>query len=342
VIAPVPAWIIGGRFQGTGLIQPGGQRRDVRILEEIDHADTVAKRRLHGQQPDGVAAEIEEVVVHTHLVEPQHVLPDSGYSSFGRCAWPRVRTVQFRPGRRRCGQAGAVELPRPADRQPVHRDDDLRQHVAGQPFIQPGAQFARTGRRSRVTRHVCHDRRSGAGVPADDRRLADVRMSRQHRLDLPQLDAEATYLDLRVGPSEEGELSVRLVPDQVSGAVEPRTRRPERIGDESLRGQAGTCDVAATHALAAQVQLAGHAERHRPHTAVQDIRAAVGHRPADLYWLAGPQLGARSVHGRLARPVRVDQPPAGRRPLGRQFGRACLAADDKRAQLGQRAGRAPY
>ena len=85
----------------------------------------------------------------------------------------------------------------------------------------------------------------------------------QHRLDLAQLDPEAADLDLVVEPAEELEVAVRPLARQVAGAVEPRAGRlAERVGDEALGRELRPVEVAAGQAGAADVQLAGHADRH--------------------------------------------------------------------------------
>ena len=62
---------------------------------------------------------------------------------------------------------------------------------------------------------------------------------RERGLDLAQLDPEAADLDLVVGAAEELAAAPSRGPaDQVAGAVHPRARRAERVGDEPLRGQA--------------------------------------------------------------------------------------------------------
>ncbi|MCY1516520.1 hypothetical protein D9M68_511540 [compost metagenome] len=60
---------------------------------------------------------------------------------------------------------------------------------------------------------------------------------------------------------------------QVAGAIQAPAAA-ERIGDEALGGQPGTAVVAARQALAADVQLAGHAIRHRLQVGVQHMGGA--------------------------------------------------------------------
>ena len=67
-----------------------------------------------------------------------------------------------------------------------------------------------------------------------------------------------------IEPAQELDVAIGQPPRQVAGAV--HARRPggaEGIGDEPLGRQLGRRQVAAPHPDAADVQLAGHADRHR-------------------------------------------------------------------------------
>ena len=102
-----------------------------------------------------------------------------------------------------------------------------------------------------------------AGVPGDA------------GLDLAELDAEAADLDLVVDAAEVLDVAVREAARQIAGAVEPWPAEwCERVRDEALGGQLGAVEIAARHAGAADVDLAGHADRARAR------RADRGGRPA--------------------------------------------------------------
>jgi len=127
-----------------------------------------------------------------------------------------------------------------------------------------------------------------------DGRLADGRVSRQGRFDLARLDAVAADLDLEVAPSQELELPVRAESGDVAGPVHPRSRTAgERIRHEPLRGERGPSVVSARQARAADIDLAGRADRREPEIVGQEIDRGVRDRPADR-----GQLGPA---GRLAR-----------------------------------------
>src|SRR6266511_4372386 len=95
-------------------------------------------------------------------------------------------------------------------------------------------------------------------------------MRGEHRLDLAELDAEAADLDLQVDAAEVLELAAGAADGEIAGAIEPLARRAERVGDEALRGEVGTSGVAARHAVAADMDLAGHAHRHEVAVPVEE------------------------------------------------------------------------
>ncbi len=82
---------------------------------------------------DGVAAEVEEVVVDTDPADPEHVRPDAGEQLFLRCA--RLDVTAVGGGGRGPvggGQRGPVDLAVDGERQRVQHGDARRDHVLGQ------------------------------------------------------------------------------------------------------------------------------------------------------------------------------------------------------------------
>ena len=116
-------------------------------------------------------------------------------------------------------------------------------------------------------------------------------MRGERGLDLAELDAVAADLDLVVDAAEELELAVGPPAGEVAGAVEPRARlAAERVGDEALGGQVGPVEVAARHAGAADVELAGDADRHRLEVPRRARRAAC--------WRSAGRSGSAPVSAR--------------------------------------------
>src|SRR5205823_5810174 len=108
-----------------------------------------------------------------------------------------------------------------------------------------------------------------------DHGVAHVRGLSEHRLDFSELDAIAAELDLEVGSTDVDEVSVRQKAGNVPGAVEPFAGT-ERIVDEALPGEIRPAPIPTGEAIAADVELARHADGHESHRAVEDVDAHVG------------------------------------------------------------------
>ena len=165
--------------------------------------------------------------------------------------------------------------------------------------------------------------------------------------DLAELDAKAAQLDLVVQAPEELQLAVGAPPALVAGAIQARARlRRERVGDEPLCRQVGTAQIAVGQARAADVELTGHADRHRLAAGVEHVDLGVGEGPADR--------DRREIRGQLRRdaiaggerralggPVAVDQLHVRAQHLLRSADvpdRQRLAAGEDLADPGQRLG----
>ena len=153
-------------------------------------------------------------------------------------------------------------------------------------------------------------------------------MAGQRRLDLPRLDAEAAQLHLVVGAAEELDLAVGREARQVARPIEPLAGSAQRMGDEALRRQAGPAEVAAREARPADVELAGHPQRHRLELRIEQPDPQVRDRAAD---------GDRAPCGARQRPVRrhVD------RRLGGTVEVVQLMFRQARARLPAARGNAP-
>ena len=159
-------------------------------------------------------------------------------------------------------------------------------------------------------------------------------MREQHRFDLTELDAVATYLHLVVPATEELQDAVGAVAGEVARLVEPGSGHGgKRIRDESLSGEIGTVEISACDTVTSDEQLAGDTDRHGLQMAVQDIELRVGDGPADRHGafdvFAGGYLIDAAADDRLCRPVFVDQPSLGRvlAPERQMLARQGLATD---------------
>ena len=120
------------------------------------------------------------------------------------------------------------------------------------------------------------------GVPHHHRRL-DVRVGGEHRLHLGRLDPYPVDLELVIGPADELQAPVGAPPDLVAGAVEAGAGRPVLVGHEPFGGQVRPVQIAPAQVGPTDVELADHADRHRPTVGVEDLDADVGQRAPDRH-----------------------------------------------------------
>ena len=113
--------------------------------------------------------------------------------------------------------------------------------------------------------------------------LLDGRMAAQRRLDLAELDAVPANFHLPIEARQIFDVGVGKASHPVAGAIKPAAGRPERIGDEALGGECGPAPVAVREAVAADMQLACGAGRHRLEPGIQHVARAVGDRSADRH-----------------------------------------------------------
>ena len=302
----------GGAAPGAaiaGAVEPGREAGDRGVLEPGAHRHAAAERarqpRGHLRDQQRVAAEREEVVEHAEPRHRQRLLVRGGDDLLGR--GPR-RDRGALPGERRPrrgGQRLAIDLAAAGERQRGERDEPRGDHVVGQRGREVRPERVVRGRGGRGAGGVAG--RGGARHDvADQPHVARAILARDHGgagdrgvrgergLDLAELDAVAADLDLEVGAAEAlqraaavGELAPAA---EVAGAVHPRAGLdPRRVGDEPLGGQLGPTEVAERHAVAADVELADHADR----------APAGGPRRARGPWCW--RSGGRSGSGRRAR-----------------------------------------
>ncbi len=154
-----------------------GQAGDRLVLEELpggDREPRPAGPRHHLDAEDRVAAELEEVVVHPHPLEAEHLAPDRGQPLLPRVAG-RGRAGQP-GGRRRRGERPAVDLALGGERQRGERHEGRRHHVLRQPAAQEGPQLY-VRRRRRFVAAGGHEIGHQAPFPRHHLRLADPRVA---------------------------------------------------------------------------------------------------------------------------------------------------------------------
>src|ERR1041385_8778129 len=97
-------------------------------------------------------------------------------------------------------------------------------------------------------------------------------MTRQHRLNLAQLDTIPTHLHLMVDAAHELQRSIRAPARPIARPVHPRSRlRAERVRHKLLRGQFRTVQITARQPCAADVKLTRHARAGRFSVTIEDV-----------------------------------------------------------------------
>ncbi|MCY1283821.1 hypothetical protein D9M70_327080 [compost metagenome] len=302
-----------GLFDRSGAADGGGQAGHARRIEQR------AQRQLHGERlahpcddahgQQRMPADLEEVVVAPYPFGAQHLGPDRRQAGFHLA--DRRAVFAALPVRRR--QRLALQLAVGAERHAFQVDQSRRHHVvrqlAAQGFAQRIAPAARVGHRL-VRGDIADQLRAGRRRQRHHHRFAHLRLLEKTRLDLAQLDAQAAQFHLMVDAPGVVDHPVGTPARQVAGAVHALARRAERIGDETLGGQPGAAEVAARQVDPGDVQLAGHAHRHRLQFAVEDQQPGVGDRPADGHRMPARLVDAgpvADVDGRLGGAIEVVQ-----------------------------------
>jgi len=154
-------------------------------------------------------------------------------------------------------------------------------------------------------------------VPGPDRHgddLAHLRVLREQRRHLGEVDPVAPNLELVVLPPPKLEPAGRQQRGPVPGAVHAGAGH-ERVRHEPLLGQRRVADVPAGEPVAADVEIADLADRQRTQRPVQHIGRRAGHRRPDRHRRAAPvpagQRERGADHTVLRRAVAVDDLEAG-------------------------------
>ena len=231
-------------LERLGGIDNRAQRRDRAVFEHLQRCAVHPAQLRLGDQLDGedaVAAEGEEGVVDADLRAAEQFGEDLGEHQFGRRLRGAVRGVVGDEHRFR--QCFSIELADRVDGDLVQDDKGGGDHIGGQGVgrrgtdvrdielgaghpHQVGGEGGGTGRTRNTQCHSEIDTIDGA----------------EHRVDLAEFDALATYLHLEVGATEVFQRQsggrASTAPDRLCGTAE-FTGAAERVGDESLRGQLG-------------------------------------------------------------------------------------------------------
>ncbi|MNQ65864.1 hypothetical protein D3C85_803330 [compost metagenome] len=112
-------------------------------------------------------------------------------------------------------------------------------------------------------------------------RFAHPGLLQQARLDFAQLDSETANFHLVVDTANVLDHPVGVETRQVAGAIQARARRGKRIGDKAFGRQLRSLKIPPGQQLAADHQLAHHADRSGQAVVVQYVSMSPRQRPAD-------------------------------------------------------------
>ncbi len=245
------------------------------------------------------------MILTPHPIQLQHLRPNP---SNHRLHLPLRRFIGATQHRLhpRLRQPLAIQLPRRIKRPHLHPHKRRRHHVLRQPLHHVTAQ--RLKPRHRITNSEI---RHQPLIPNQRRHLAQCRMRRQPRLNLPQLQPHPTQLHLKVIAPQKLQVPVRQIPHQIPRAIQPIPRHKRAI-DKPLRRHLLQPQIPASHAHPADMQLPTAPQRHRPIMLIQYVKPGITDGPPNRqlqprHRRTRLQRPGTAVHRRLGRSVDVMQ-----------------------------------
>ncbi len=304
------------RLANRCVVVGGARRRDERsnrppVIEvpDAEHHAADPRSRDHTQRQDGIAAELEVVVVDPDARHPKSFGPDLAERTFA----VRARRGEHGPrGTLGLRKRMHVQLAVRSERSCVDSQHMGRHHIVRQRPLEDGSERRHLEARIPCD-HIRHELPDAGARPYDDDGVVDAALGAKGRLDLTGLDSETPNLDLRVGAAEILDVADFGPASQIAAPVQPRPRaRRERIRHESLGRQRRPAQVAAAHARAADVDLAAHAHGRRFERLIEHIEAQVRNLRADHASGARRHVGETHqpichVDGRLRDAVHVHE-----------------------------------
>ncbi|MNJ19292.1 hypothetical protein D3C77_136120 [compost metagenome] len=301
------------RTSARGLCQCSRQVTQARGVEHLAHGHLKPQallqpcHHLHGQQR--MTAQLEEVILRTHVRQAQHFTPDLRQLLLVLALGGLVALAVALP--HRFGQLVTVQFAVGVARQLRHHHDSRRHHVVRQLRAQQATQFS--AQLFIVRRDIGHQLLAGEGFAGHHQGLAHPRVGAQACFDLAWLDTKTTDLDLVVDPSQVVKDAIGALAHQVAGAVQAPTGGAERVGHKAFGSQSRALEIAPGQAVATQVELAANAGRHRVQVGVQDpdtarADAIANRRVTGLALVGRAGLPDHRRDHRLGRPVAIDDP----------------------------------
>ena len=314
------------------------------------HAAGPLHRGAQAQGEQGVAAEVEEVVLRPDLSEPQGLGEDAGQHGLEGRRRPSS-PARAGAGRRRLRgrQGGEVDLVVGGAGQALQEHEGRWHQGRRELPVECGAQLLAGDGGAGARRHPGDQAAALPLAPGAHRGLGDPRVAGERRLHLGRLHPVAAHLDLAVGAAGGLDRAVRPEAAEVAGAVEPVVRpgaRQERVAGEALAGEVGI-EVAAREIGGADADLpqlgdAGPPAGRVDHQELDAVDAAAErHRPGApggllRRGLDRHRMPAHGLRG-LGGAVEVDAGGGGRpaaQPVHVGRGQH-VAAEEGVAQIGQ-------
>ncbi|RFZ04950.1 hypothetical protein DE4381_03975 [Mycobacterium marinum] len=122
---------------------------------------------------------------------------------------------------------------------------------------------------------------AGGVVAGDHHRLIDGVECGQGGGDFAAFDAVATDFDLLISAAHILQLPIRAPTHQITGAIHPRPRRPERARHKPGRAQPAPAPIADTDPSTGDIQLTHGPGRNRAQPAIEHEYPGAGHGGAD-------------------------------------------------------------
>ncbi|CRM56861.1 hypothetical protein [Pseudomonas sp. 58 R 12] len=222
-------------------------------------------------------AQLEEVIRQANTFNPQHIGPDRGDLLLQR--GHRFNPHPLGLSRLRRRQALAVQLAI-GGQWHLRQEHEVRwHHVVRQAGFQGAAQavaeLGLVGQGGVCRNHIGDQLLTGRAVLGDYNGFTDAVLFTQARFDFTQLDTETANFHLMVDATKVIHHAIRTATGQVAAAIHATARFAEWIRHKTFRGKCRTLQVPPGYALAAQVQLARHANGLQVELRVQNIAAAI-------------------------------------------------------------------
>jgi len=184
---------------------------------------------------------------------------------------------------------------------------------------------------SNCRKHIRDESRFTAGQHSPERcHELDPFVECDDRVDFSQLDAEATDLDLGIGPSDVFDATIAgstfRPPHHVPRAVHSFTLCPKGIRDESIGRHTCQIVVSARNLRPCKIELTRSPRRYRLQAGIQYQRRCTTNRTTDRDGITRAEFRHVRDDRHLGRAVRVDKVASGR-PLRDQLWRTRFTRD---------------